>query len=324
MAIPTDFDYSKSWRSSIDFPAYEDNEIQVRDDMQCLYDEARDAINALGEGVRDALGNGGVDTEGLADGAVTTAKLDDEAVTNEKLGIGAVASYNIAYGQVREDNIHSGAVTHGKLGTYCVFGDNIEDGEVTYGKLSPSVQASLDRADTALQEAPVTSVNGQTGDVTISEIIGPDAVDTVNIKEGAVKTAQIDSKAVTQGKLADAVSAQLLPHWTGTQAQYDALLRHDADTTYYIVAALSSIAVTTPPTKSSYLVGEELELHGIVVTATFEDGSTDDVTGGCSFLPADGATLSTVGTQTVAVSYLENGVAANTSFTVTVSAGVTE
>lgn len=34
--------------------------------------------------------------------------------------------------------------------------------------LSSSVQNSLELADTALQEAPVTSVNGQTGDVTVS------------------------------------------------------------------------------------------------------------------------------------------------------------
>ena len=46
MALST-FEYSKSWRSAQDFPSYEEDEATVRDDIQCLFDEARDAINQL-------------------------------------------------------------------------------------------------------------------------------------------------------------------------------------------------------------------------------------------------------------------------------------
>ena len=46
MALST-FSYSKSWRSAQDFPSYEENEERVRDDMQCLFDEVRDALNRL-------------------------------------------------------------------------------------------------------------------------------------------------------------------------------------------------------------------------------------------------------------------------------------
>lgn len=42
--------------------------------------------------------------------------------------------------------------------------------------LAQAVQASLDKADTALQVAPVTSVNGQTGDVVINTGSDPEAV----------------------------------------------------------------------------------------------------------------------------------------------------
>ena len=44
MALST-FQYSKSWRDPEDFPTFEENEEQVRDDMQILFDEARDALN---------------------------------------------------------------------------------------------------------------------------------------------------------------------------------------------------------------------------------------------------------------------------------------
>ena len=76
---------------------------------------------------------------------------------------------------------------------------------------------------------------------------------------------------------------------------------------------LSSIAVTTMPTKTTYTENENLDLTGIVVTATFEDGVTSDVTGLCSFSPADGTQLTTLGTITVDVDY--HGV--STSFNVT-------
>ncbi len=42
------------------------------------------------------------------------------------------------------------------------------EGGIPKADLSSSVQNSLELADTALQEAPVTSVNGQTGDVNIA------------------------------------------------------------------------------------------------------------------------------------------------------------
>lgn len=52
-----------------------------------------------------------------------------------------------------------------------------------------------------------------------------------------------------------------------------------------------SIAVTTPPTKTEYMMGDALDLSGIVITATLNNGATSNVTNQCSFSPANGATL---------------------------------
>ena len=40
----------------------------------------------------------------------------------------------------------------------------------------------------------------------------------------------------------------------------------------------TGIEITSPPTKTTYNAGENLNLSGIAVTATFSDGSTQDVT----------------------------------------------
>lgn len=65
---------------------------------------------------------------------------------------------------------------------------------------------------------------------------------------------------------------------------------------------ISSIAVTTQPTKKNYTTCETLDLSGCVVTATYSDESTENVTSSCTFNPANGAAL-TKGVTSVAVSY---------------------
>ena len=49
-----------------------------------------------------------------------------------------------------------------------------------------------------------------------------------------------------------------------------------------------SIAVTTAPTKTSYKAGETINLSGMVVMATYADGSMVDVTSYCTFSPDAG------------------------------------
>lgn len=85
-----------------------------------------------------------------------------------------------------------------------------------------------------------------------------------------------------------------------------------------VTRVLSSIAITTQPTKRNYTTGETLNLSGMVVKATFNSGNTAVVTS-YTTSPANGSTLSTNGTITVTVSYSENGVTKTASTTVTVT-----
>ena len=85
------------------------------------------------------------------------------------------------------------------------------------------------------------------------------------------------------------------------------------------IRALDSIAVTTPPIKTAYQTGETLDLTGIVVTATYSDGYTANVTPDCTFNPANGTVLSSSDTS-VTITYTEGG----TTKTTTAEIGVKE
>ena len=73
---------------------------------------------------------------------------------------------------------------------------------------------------------------------------------------------------------------------------------------------LCSIAVTTPPSKNVYLVGEAFDPAGMVVTAMFSDNSQKPVTVTAEMLDYD---FSTAGAQSITITYTENGKTATTT-----------
>lgn len=102
--------YTKTWRSAEDFPTYENREDQVRDDMQLLFDEMRDAFNNFLDhlaavdlpftttaAIAASTVQGAIETVqsqieeivigDLPDDSVTTPKLEDLAVTLAKLDV---------------------------------------------------------------------------------------------------------------------------------------------------------------------------------------------------------------------------------------------
>ena len=83
--------------------------------------------------------------------------------------------------------------------------------------------------------------------------------------------------------------------------------------------ALSSIEITTAPTKLTYDEGEVFDATGAVVTATFADASTEDVTASCTWTPT--GALTTSDTE-VTVSYTYKGVTKTATQDITVNAYV--
>lgn len=81
-----------------------------------------------------------------------------------------------------------------------------------------------------------------------------------------------------------------------------------------VAKAVESIEVTTEPTQTTYVVGQELNTDGMVVTATYNDNSTADVTSGCTVSPE---VLDTAGKQTITVTHTDSGKTATFDVTVT-------
>lgn len=85
---------------------------------------------------------------------------------------------------------------------------------------------------------------------------------------------------------------------------------------------LSAISITNMPNKVEYVKGESLDLTGIVITATYNSGATEVATDSCTFSPAEGSIISTVGSSNVTASYSENGITKSTSFGIIATAPI--
>lgn len=129
---------------------------------------------------------------------------------------------------------------------------------------------------------------------------------------GAVITATFPDGVTANVTNAVDISPSIL---SNTGSQTVTLSYGGATATFNVtVNAMTSIAVTTMPTKTSYQPNEALDLTGIVVTGT-AGAITSNITAGCTFNPADGTILSEEGTIPVTVTY--HGL--TTSFNVTCS-----
>ena len=114
-----------------------------------------------------------------------------------------------------------------------------------------------------------------------------------------------------------------LPENTGTWEVTATLNGHTASAVVEVTGAMqynvdlvitSSVAVTHAPTKTTYNVGETFDPTGLVVTATYADGATEDVTDGCTFSPA----VMAASTTAVTIKYQRAGVTVTTTQAVTV------
>ena len=75
------------------------------------------------------------------------------------------------------------------------------------------------------------------------------------------------------------------------------------------------IYVYQMPTKVNYTQGQSLDLSGLVIYGETNDGVLTNITSSCTFSPANGSPLNTIGTQTIVVTYDE----LKTSFSVSVA-----
>lgn len=105
------------------------------------------------------------------------------------------------------------------------------------------------------------------------------------------------------------VTATLNGHTASAVVEVTGTMQYNVD-----LVITSSVAVTHAPTKTTYNVGETFDPTGLVVTATYADGTTEDVTDGCTFSP----TVMAASTTAVTIKYQRAGVTVTTTQAVTV------
>ena len=157
--------YTKDWRNPADFPTYETKEAKVREDMQLLYDEMKDAFNNFlvdlsaglvpfsstsavpASNVQDAILNVQEQIAGVVAGSVPPRSLEGEAlkenaVTAYELAPASVTSAAMSVvdsqgenGPVNAANISKGAVTEDKIADEAIVGSKLAPGSVGESKI---------------------------------------------------------------------------------------------------------------------------------------------------------------------------------------------
>lgn len=130
---------------------------------------------------RDTIADDAINQSKLANDACGTDQIEDGAVTSGKIGAGEVKSANIGPQEVKNSNIQGTAITH----------DKIAGSAVTTNKI-------------AAQNITTALLNQTIGSEAVTEgCIRNDAVTSDKLADNAVKSSNIDSKQVTEIKLAD-------------------------------------------------------------------------------------------------------------------------
>ena len=150
---------------------------------------------------------------------------------------------------------------------------------------------------------------------TIDASIGGTSVGTTDAKGTSATTSLTDITFTPTASMTSAVLVFTCTNATSAGSTHGAGI-NSITITGTKTSVLSSIAVSgTYPT--TFHQGDAFSHEGAVVTASYADASTADVTSSASFSTPD---MSTTGTKTVTVSYTENEVTKTTTYDITVNA----
>lgn len=183
MEIPK-LKFTKLWTNHDDFPTVETREEVVRSDMQLLFNEIRDYINATLSGVVSTLGDTLTALQGKAGagriGFTRTAAIDRENVQD------AIECVQEQLVDVSQGGIADGAVTPEKVATGAIGTAAIADAAVTYDKIKDKAVGSAKLADNAVSAKKIAS----------------DAVQERHIFDGSVTQSKLAAESVSSAKLA--------------------------------------------------------------------------------------------------------------------------
>ena len=115
-----EFDYSRKWTDPADFPTYEYDEGTVRDDMQALFDEIRDAFNGFATQADTDI----TELQGAIDD-IEAGQVPDGSIDDHKLAENSVESRHIVDGTITNDDIANNTIQPAKLAEKSIPGSGI-------------------------------------------------------------------------------------------------------------------------------------------------------------------------------------------------------
>ena len=184
-------------------------------------------------------------------------------------------------------------------------------------------EATVGYSDLAAEEVTITNTgNAETGELKVA-LSGTHAADfvlnTETIGSIPVKSIEENQDGTATFTVTPNTGLAVGTHTATVTVSGDNIASQSFNVSFTVKAAvtktLSRIAVTTPPTKTTYIAGDNFVPAGMVVTATYSDNSTSVV----SATVTDGTAL-TAGKTSVTISYTEGGVTQTTTQDITVNA----
>lgn len=202
MEIPK-LKFTKLWTNHDDFPTVETREEVVRSDMQLLFNEIRDYINATLSGVVSTLGDTLTALQGKAGagriGFTKTAAIDRENVQD------AIECVQAQLVNVSQGGIADGAVTSEKVATGAIGTTAIADEAVTYDKIKDKAVGSAKLADNGVSAKKIASNAVQ------ERHIFDGSVTQSKLAAESVSSAKLAPNAVTNEKVGDKALVESLP-----------------------------------------------------------------------------------------------------------------
>lgn len=202
MEIPK-LKFTKLWTNHDDFPTVETREEVVRSDMQLLFNEIRDYINATLSGVVSTLGDTLTALQGKAGagriGFTRTAAIDRENVQD------AIECVQAQLVNVSQGGIADGAVTSEKVAAGAIGTAAIADAAVTYDKIKDKAVGSAKLADNAVSAKKIASNAVQ------ERHIFDGSVTQSKLAAESVSSAKLAPNAVTNEKVGDKALVESLP-----------------------------------------------------------------------------------------------------------------
>lgn len=183
---------------------------------------------------------------------------------------------------------------------------------------SSDVMSWINDAIEEINKIPVKSLDKITisGPTKTSYVIGEKLdisglVVTAHYEDGSTKTIESGKYSLSEVDMSTTGEKTIIVTYGNKSASFTITVNESAQP---LEKTLESISLSGA-IKNSYVVGEELDTSGLVVTATYSDQSSAKVTG----WTVSGYDKNVIGEQTVTISYTEGTVTKTVTFTVTVN-----